>query len=197
MSRILLKDKWSAYFYNGRLSVFLWVKHLAKRKPSFFWRFWREATIHPRGRDSSGMEFARFSAANRRKFGHVRFVVIGEFVGTHPANFHIFSSFWRRRTMVHIFGQHSCCQVFALFHGLVVDIWWPTSSFFIFEVCIVRFELLEPFFNLAFADWLKWLRCIQTVLEVVELNMANRIWFSMCIIKNKSQKKKKVFFFVS
>ena len=52
--------------YSRRLSVFLlWMKHLAKCKPSFFYRFRREATIYPQWRYSSGTEFARFSAANR------------------------------------------------------------------------------------------------------------------------------------
>ena len=33
-----------------------------------------------------------------------------------------------------------------------IETWWSTSSFFICEVCIARFELFEPSFNLAFAD---------------------------------------------
>ena len=63
-----------------------------------------------------------------------------------------------------------------------IETCWSTSSFFVCEVCIARFKLLETSFNLAFADCsfakkfdeiAKWLCCIPTFIEVVEQNMAN------------------------
>ena len=150
-------------------------------------------TLHAQWRDSSGTEFARFSAKNRWKFGHVGFCCCQRVRGGHIHLISIFFlAFWDDRrwsnVTIHIdvFGQHCGCQAFVLFHGcqkcLVTEIWWSTSSFFICEVCIAWFELLEPSFKLAFADCsipkkfvtiAKWLCWVLTFLEVIEHNMAN------------------------
>lgn len=86
-----------------------------------------------------------------------------------------------------------------MFPFLLVYDYYPACLTFnilgllICEVCIARFELLVPSFNLSFVDCsftkkfvdiAKWLCYIPTFLEVVKIMRRRWIWFSKCIFTN-------------
>ena len=165
--------------YSGRLSVILKVKHLAKRKHSFFWRFWREVTIQPVSRFfRNGV--CSFLCSKSMKIRTRSALFLSESCGRHiqPISILFEKSKAGRMVYIELLGQHSGCQAFILFHSCqkcMVDLF-----LLICEVCIVRFEAS---FNLAFADCsfakkfveiAKWLSCIPTFLEVIESMW--RIW---------------------
>ena len=146
-------------FYSGRLTMFLWVKHLAKRKPCFFWCLWREHDLSPVTKFfGCGVYSFRCSKSFKIRTRSVLLLSKSSWRLIQPISILFERTNDGRMVHIEVFGQHFRCRLLprlhVLFHGycLGVKIWWSTSSFFICEAFIVQFKVLEPGFNLAFVE---------------------------------------------